>query len=78
MVAVSSEARRRRRTRRARRTQASLLDEARADPLVQKLLQRFPGAEIVGVRERGVRDGSPEPDRVCPTLPGEATTEGED
>jgi DNA polymerase-3 subunit gamma/tau len=36
------------------RTQASLLDEARADPLVQKLLQRFPGAEIVSVRERGV------------------------
>jgi DNA polymerase-3 subunit gamma/tau len=39
-----------------KRTTASLLDEARADPLVQKVLERFPGAEIVGVREK-----SPEP-----------------
>jgi DNA polymerase-3 subunit gamma/tau len=37
------------------KNEASLLDEARADPLVQKLLQRFPGAEIVSVRERGVQ-----------------------
>jgi DNA polymerase-3 subunit gamma/tau len=35
-----------------KRTTASLLDEARADPLVQKVLERFPGAEIVGVREK--------------------------
>jgi DNA polymerase-3 subunit gamma/tau len=45
------------------RAQASLFDEARADPLVQKLLQRFPGAEIVSVRERGIQasEVAPEP-----------------
>ena len=35
-----------------KRNAASLIDEARADPLVQKVLQKFPGAEIVGVREK--------------------------
>ena len=44
-----------------KRSEASLLDEARADPLVQKVLQRFPGAEIVSVRERSI-DATAEPD----------------
>ena len=58
MVTVSNEARAETAHEMRQRTQASLYDEARADPLVQKLLQRFPGAEIVSVRERGVE---PEP-----------------
>jgi DNA polymerase-3 subunit gamma/tau len=33
-------------------SRAALFEEARADPLVQKVLERFPGAEIVGVRPR--------------------------
>ena len=44
-----------------KRNSASLFDEARADPLVQKVLERFPGAEIVGVREK-----SPEPVELDP------------
>ncbi len=38
-----------------KKSEASLLDEARADPLVRKLLDRFPGAEIVSVRERATQ-----------------------
>ncbi len=34
------------------KSRAALLEEVKADPLVSKLLERFPGAEIVGVRER--------------------------
>jgi DNA polymerase-3 subunit gamma/tau len=33
--------------------QSALERDVRADPLVQKVLARFPGAEIVGVRRRG-------------------------
>jgi DNA polymerase-3 subunit gamma/tau len=51
-----------------RRQQAMLLDEVRADPLVKTVLDRFPGAEIVGVRERS----APEMADEAPTLlPGE-------
>jgi DNA polymerase-3 subunit gamma/tau len=32
---------------------AELKDGVRADPLVQAVLQRFPGAEIVDVRQPG-------------------------
>ena len=35
---------------------AALLEQVKADPLVSKLLERFPGAEIVGVRERADAD----------------------
>jgi DNA polymerase-3 subunit gamma/tau len=35
-----------------RRNKAAVMDEVRADPLVRKVLDRFPGAEIVSVRER--------------------------
>jgi DNA polymerase-3 subunit gamma/tau len=34
------------------RSRAALMEEVRADPLVKQLLDRFPGAEIVSVRER--------------------------
>jgi DNA polymerase-3 subunit gamma/tau len=37
-----------------KKSQAAVLQEVRADPLVRKVLDRFPGAEIVGVRERVV------------------------
>jgi DNA polymerase-3 subunit gamma/tau len=37
-----------------KKSTAALIEEARGDPLVQKLLARFPGAEIVGVREKQV------------------------
>ena len=36
------------------RSKAALMDEVRADPLVRQVLERFPGAEIVSVRERAV------------------------
>ena len=72
MVTVSNEARAETAHEVRQRTQASLFDEARADPLVQKLLQRFPGAEIVSVRERGV-EVEPEPDAGLPN-PYDGTT----
>jgi DNA polymerase-3 subunit gamma/tau len=34
-----------------KRDQAALMDEVRADPLVREVLEKFPGAEIIGVRE---------------------------
>ncbi len=34
------------------KSRASLFDEVSADPLVRQVLERFPGAEIVSVRER--------------------------
>jgi DNA polymerase-3 subunit gamma/tau len=34
------------------RTKAALMEEVRADPLVKSVLDRFPGAEIVSVRDR--------------------------
>ena len=35
---------------------ARLMAEAEADPIVQKVLERFPGAEIVAVRSRPEED----------------------
>ena len=62
MVAVSKEAAGSATAHEVRkRSESSLLDEARADPLVQRVLQRFPGAEIVSVRERSI-DAAAEPD----------------
>jgi DNA polymerase-3 subunit gamma/tau len=34
------------------RERAELMEEVRADPLVRRVLDRFPGAEIIGVRDR--------------------------
>jgi DNA polymerase-3 subunit gamma/tau len=40
----------------------------RADPLVKAVLERFPGAEIVGVR--GGKDAAPEPPAIAePDIP---------
>jgi DNA polymerase-3 subunit gamma/tau len=50
------------------RNRAALLEEVRADPLVKQLLDRFPGAEIVSVRER-----PPEPTVVTAEAPDPIT-----
>jgi hypothetical protein len=34
------------------RERAALLEEVRTDPLVRQVLDRFPGAEIIAVRDR--------------------------
>jgi DNA polymerase-3 subunit gamma/tau len=39
---------------------ASVMEDVRADPLVREVLERFPGAEIVAVRERTVASGDDE------------------
>ena len=53
MVVVSAEAGRAdRAVSRAQAQQSELEQGVRADPLVQAVLARFPGAEIVGVRRR--------------------------
>jgi DNA polymerase-3 subunit gamma/tau len=46
--------------------QAEMLTGVRADPLVRAVLERFPGAEIVDVRDNGLV--APTPDRAG-TLP---------
>jgi DNA polymerase-3 subunit gamma/tau len=52
---------------------AELKDNVRSDPLVQAVLERFPGAEIVDVRVPG---GSPAQDNSGPGLPdGETASE---
>jgi DNA polymerase-3 subunit gamma/tau len=53
IVAISREAPATETAREAReRNRATVLEQVRADPLVKKLLERFPGAEIVEVRDR--------------------------
>jgi len=53
----------------AQTAKAELKDSVRADPLVQAVLTRFPGAEIVGVRppagalDHLTEDGTPDPTR---------------
>jgi DNA polymerase-3 subunit gamma/tau len=51
--------------------QGALEQGVRADPLVQKVLARFPGAEIVGVRRRDdpVTSSAPEPSMDDMPLP---------
>jgi DNA polymerase-3 subunit gamma/tau len=46
---------------------AELETGVRADPLVKAVLERFPGAEIVGVR--GAKDAPPEPSAAEPEIP---------
>ena len=55
MVIVSAEPGQPTLMRRRRRAKAELKDGVRADPLVQAVLARFPGAEIVDVRAGGRR-----------------------
>ena len=52
----------------AQTRKAELKDDVRGDPLVQAVLARFPGAEIVDVR----RAGAPLPDEMPLEPPGEA------
>jgi DNA polymerase-3 subunit gamma/tau len=54
MVSVAREAARPTIAEVRRSAQARLVDDARADPVVAAVLSRFPGAEIVDVRVRGV------------------------
>jgi len=53
MVAVSADAGAPTVQQQSAAQQSALEADVRADPLVQKVLARFPGAEIVGVRRRG-------------------------
>jgi DNA polymerase-3 subunit gamma/tau len=39
------------------KSRAAVMEEVRADPLVREVLERFPGAEIVAVRERSAATG---------------------
>jgi DNA polymerase-3 subunit gamma/tau len=76
MVAVSNDAAAATAHEARKKSEASLFDEARADPLVQKVLQRFPGAEIVSVRERGVQaEAVAEPDQFGADAAGEMESE---
>jgi DNA polymerase-3 subunit gamma/tau len=71
IVAVSREAAAAETAHEARqRSRATMLDEVRADPLVRQLLERFPGAEIVGVRERSaVEEEAPAPEAIPDVMP---------
>ncbi|HEX4411480.1 MAG TPA: DNA polymerase III subunit gamma/tau [Xanthobacteraceae bacterium] len=60
MVAVSTETGAPSMRAQADARKAELKDNVRADPLVQAVLQRFPGAEIVDVRSPGATSTSPD------------------
>ena len=55
------------------KSRAAMMEEVRADPLVREVLERFPGAEIVDVRERG--GGS---DEMAAENAGDAAASDED
>jgi len=59
MIAVSAESGAPTMRSQAEAQQAELMRGLRADPLVQAVLTRFPGAEIVDVRRRGVESVPP-------------------
>ena len=67
MVIVSAEAGAPTLKSQADARQAELETDVRADPLVKAVLERFPGAQIVGVR--GQKDAAPEPMPVDDVLP---------
>jgi DNA polymerase-3 subunit gamma/tau len=48
------------------RSRSAMLEEVRADPLVRHVLDRFPGAEIVSVRERSAAEDEPPPPEPGP------------
>jgi DNA polymerase-3 subunit gamma/tau len=64
MVAVSSEEGAPTMRQQAETQKAELLRGVRADPLVQSVLQRFPGAEIVDVRKTETVPDAPETDML--------------
>ena len=43
--------------------------DVRSDPLVEAVLKRFPGAEIVAVTKPGAADAAPEPEAGDPDMP---------
>jgi DNA polymerase-3 subunit gamma/tau len=55
--------------------QDRLRDDARADPLVAAVLERFPGAEIVDVRVRGGAAAGPVPDETPLPVPDDTMDE---
>jgi DNA polymerase-3 subunit gamma/tau len=71
MVAVSAEAGLPSLRSQADARKAEMKDDARADPLVQAVLARFPGAEIVDVRAPA-GSASPAPDDVLEPPPNES------
>jgi DNA polymerase-3 subunit gamma/tau len=64
MVAVSSEEGAPTMRQQAETQKAELMAGVRADPLVQSVLQRFPGAEIVDVRRTEAVPDAPETDML--------------
>src|SRR6516164_3610033 len=66
MVAVSAEAGSPSLRAQAEMRKAEMKDRVRADPLVQAVMERFPGAEIVDVRP----PAGPAPEQTSETLPG--------
>jgi DNA polymerase-3 subunit gamma/tau len=70
MVAVSAEAGAPSVRAQAEMQQAALKDDVRGDPLVQAVLKRFPGAEIVGVRPPAGA-ATPGADEMPDALPNE-------
>jgi len=69
MVVVSSEAGAPTVSSQAEAKRSELEQGVRADPLVQAVLTRFPGAEIVGVRRRGDENALIEPPASDERLP---------
>jgi DNA polymerase-3 subunit gamma/tau len=61
MVAVSREGGGETVAEARKNARAKLVDDARADPVVAAVFSRFPGAEIVDVRVRGVEGEAPDP-----------------
>jgi DNA polymerase III subunit gamma/tau len=60
------------------RSKAAVMDEVRADPLVRKVLDRFPGAEIVSVRERGAERGDGNTSEEADDLPRRGPEESDE
>jgi DNA polymerase-3 subunit gamma/tau len=58
-----------------RKSQAALMEEVRSDPLVRHVLDRFPGAQIVGVREREADADRPTPEPSLDAVPADTDEE---
>jgi DNA polymerase-3 subunit gamma/tau len=79
MISVSQEASAQTVHETRQRSRAALMEEVRADPLVRRVLERFPGAEIVDVRDRaGAEDAEEAPLPVADALPGVQDESSED
>ena len=56
----------------------TLFEEALGDPLVKKVLERFPGAEIVGIREKKADMVQADPDGAPDDLDAAERADGEE